>query len=145
MLSSSGIKIAPVQVDYTKDYFGGGKGIRYGNYDKDSVVCSGISALDDVDDYIYNYFATGATQGLSRLHDPDLDAMISKARTQVDTNARVKAYKDIQIYIADKMYTVAGLPEPYAYNLVAPRVQNFQYSGTHGYATESFSKLWLSN
>ncbi len=145
MLSSAGIKIVPVQVDYTKDYFGGGKGIRYGNYDKDSVVCSGISALDDVDDYIYNYFATGATQGLSRLHDPDLDAMISKARTQVDTNARVKAYKDIQIYIADKMYTVAGLPEPYAYNLVAPRVQNFQYSGTHGYATESFSKLWLSS
>ena len=143
MLSQAGIKIAPVQQDYTKDYFGGGKGIRYGNFDKDSVVCTGISALDDVDEFIFNYYATGATQGLSRLKDPDLDAMLSKARAIVNTDERVKAYKDIQIYIADKMYSVAGLPEPYVYMMVSPRVSNFQWSYTHSYATESYSKLWL--
>jgi peptide/nickel transport system substrate-binding protein len=143
MLQQAGIKITAVQQDYTKDYFGGGKGIRYGNYDKDSVVCTGISALDDVDDYLYNYFSSNATQGLSKLKDPDVDSMISKARTLVDITARVKAYKDIQIYLSDKMYTVAGLPEPYVYNMVAPRVQNFSYSNSHGYGTETFSKLWL--
>jgi peptide/nickel transport system substrate-binding protein len=143
MLQQAGINITAVQVDYTKDYFGGGKGIRYGNFDKDSIVCTGISALDDVDDYIYNYYSTNATQGLSKLKDPDIDSMITKARTIVDEDARVKAYKDIQIYISDKMYAVTGLPEPYVYNMVAPRVQNFQFSGTHGYGTETFSKLWL--
>ena len=37
MLSSAGFKVAPVEVDYQKDYIGGGKGIRYGNYDKDMI------------------------------------------------------------------------------------------------------------
>ena len=74
-----------------------------------------------------------------------IDDMIAKARTLVDENAAVKAYKDIQIYIADKVYTVAGLPEPYAYIMVAPRVQNYQFSVNHGYGTETFSKLWLNS
>jgi peptide/nickel transport system substrate-binding protein len=143
MLSQAGIKIAAVQQDYTKDYFGGGKGIRYGNYDKDSVVCTGISALDDVDEFIFNYYSSNATQGISRLKDPALDDMLSKARATVDTDKRLKAYKDLQIYIADKMYTVAGLPEPYVYMMVAPRVRNFQWSYTHSYATETYSKVWL--
>jgi peptide/nickel transport system substrate-binding protein len=144
MLSQAGIKIVPVQVDYNKDYFGsGGNGIRFGAYDKDSVVCTGISALDNVDDFLFNYYSTKATQGISRLKDPDIDTMLAKARALVDENARLKAYKDVQIYIADKMYTVAGLPEPYAYIMVAPRVQNYQFSVNHGYATETFSKLWL--
>jgi peptide/nickel transport system substrate-binding protein len=145
MLSQAGIKIQPVQVDYNKDYFGtNGVGIRFGVYDKDSVVCTGISALDNVDDFLWNYYSTKATQGISRLKDPTIDDMIAKARTLVDENAAVKAYKDVQIYIADKMYTVAGLPEPNSYILVNPRVQNYQFSVNHGYGTETFAKLWLN-
>jgi len=144
MLQAAGIKITAVQVDYNKDYFGSnGVGIRFGVYDKDSVVCTGISALDNVDDFLWNYYSTKATQGISKLKDPAIDDMISKARTLVDDTAAVKAYKDVQIYIADKMYTVAGLPEPYAYIMVSPRVQNYQFSVKHGYGTETFSKLWL--
>jgi peptide/nickel transport system substrate-binding protein len=145
MLSQAGIKIQPVQVDYNKDYFGSnGQGIRFGVYDKDSVVCTGISALDNVDDFLWNYYSTKATQGISRLKDPTVDDMISKARTMVDENAAVKAYKDVQLYIADKMYTVAGLPEPYNYILVNSRVQNYQFSVNHGYGTETFAKVWLN-
>jgi peptide/nickel transport system substrate-binding protein len=145
MLSQAGIKIQAVQVDYNKDYFGSnGVGIRFGVYDKDSVVCTGISALDNVDDFLWNYYSTKATQGISRLKDPTVDDMISKARTLVDDAAAVKAYKEVQTYIADKMYTVAGLPEPYAYILVNQRVQNYPFSVNHGYGTETFSKLWFN-
>jgi ABC-type dipeptide transport system, periplasmic component len=74
----------------------------------DSVISSGISVYEDVDTFIYNYYHSNATSGLSHLSDADLDAQITKARALVNDADRVKAYIDIQKYLADKMYTVAG-------------------------------------
>jgi peptide/nickel transport system substrate-binding protein len=145
MLSTAGIKVTLQQVDYTKDFIGGGKGIRYGNYPTDAVVSSGISVYEDVDTFIYNYYHSKATSGLSHLNDGDLDARITKARTVVIEADRVKAYLDIQKYLADKMYTVAGLPQGNVYVVTQPRVQNFQESLAFGAGTESFSKLWLKS
>jgi peptide/nickel transport system substrate-binding protein len=143
MLSSAGIKVTATEVDYQKDYIGGGKGIRYGNYPSDTVVSSGISVYEDVDTFIYNYYDSKATSGLSHVNDSDLDAQIAKARTLVDENARVRAYLDIQKLLADKMYTVAGLPQGNVYIFAQPRVRNYQQSLAFAAATESYSKLWL--
>jgi peptide/nickel transport system substrate-binding protein len=143
MLSSAGIKVTLQVVDYTKDFIGGGKGIRYGNYPTDSVISSGISVYEDVDTFIYNYYHSNATSGLSHLSDADLDAQITKARALVNDADRVKAYIDIQKYLAEKMYTVAGLPQGNVYVVAQPRVQNFQESLAFGAGTESFAKLWL--
>lgn len=143
MLISAGFKVAPVSVDYTKGFVAGGKGIRYGNFDKDSLVFAGITNLADVDDYITNYYHTNATSGLSKLSDQNLDEQIAKARTIINVDERVKAYIDIQKYLADKMYTIAGFHIPYTYYLAAPRVQNFQATVGYGWGSETFSKLWL--
>jgi peptide/nickel transport system substrate-binding protein len=143
MLSSAGIKLTATEVDYQKDYIGGGKGIRYGNYPSDTVISSGISVYEDVDTFIYNYYDSKATSGLSHLSDSDLDAQIAKARTLVDEKDRLKAYLDIQKLLADKMYTVAGLPQGNVYIFAQPRVRNYQQSLAFAAATESYSKLWL--
>jgi len=143
MLQTAGVKITASEVDYTKDFIGGGKGIRYGNYPSDTVVSSGISVYEDVDTFIYNYYDSKATSGLSHLNDADLDAQITKARTLVSEPERVQAYLGIQKYLADKMYTVAGLPQGYVYIFQQPRVQNYQQSLAFAAPTESYSKLWL--
>jgi ABC-type transport system substrate-binding protein len=145
MLQSAGIKISLVAVDYTKDFIAGGKGIRYGNYDKNSVVFAGLTGLADIDDYLFNYYHSKGTSGLSNLKDPGFDDQIAKARTVVNVDDRVKAYLEIQRYLADKMFTINGYHLPYVYELVAPRVANYQATVAYGLGTETFAKLWLKS
>lgn len=143
MLQQSGFKIVPFAGDYQRDYIGGGKGARYGNFDKDWIIYTGLSSYDEVDEYMFNYFSSNTTAGLAKLKDPDFDQMLSKARAILDETQRTKAYLDVQRYVADKMYAIAGLPQPYVYSMVNPRVQNYQHSNSYGLGTEEFSKLWL--
>jgi peptide/nickel transport system substrate-binding protein len=143
MLQQSGFKITPFAADYQRDYIGGGKGVRYGNFDKDWIIYTGLSSYDEVDEYMFNYFSSNTTSGLAKLKDPEFDSMLSKARATLDENQRTRAYLDIQRYVADKMYAIAGLPQPYVYSMVNPRVQNYQHSNSYGLGTEEFSKLWI--
>jgi peptide/nickel transport system substrate-binding protein len=145
MLNQAGIKVNLSAADYTKDFIGGGKGIRYGNYPADMIVSSGISTYEDVDTFIYNYYDSKATSGLSHLNDPAVDSMISAARATLDENARVKAYIDIQKYLAGKIYTVAGIPQGTMHIFVQGRVRNYQQSLASGSGTESLPKLWLAS
>jgi peptide/nickel transport system substrate-binding protein len=143
MLASSGLKVTALELDYQRDYIGGGKGVRYGNYSSDWLIYTGLSGYDTVDEFMFNYFASSATSSLARLHDPEFDAMLAKDRAVLDESARTKAYLDLQRYVADKMYAIGGLPQPPVYTMVQPRVQNFQLSVTYGLGTESFAKLWM--
>jgi peptide/nickel transport system substrate-binding protein len=148
MLNGVGIKTALVAIDYNKDWLAGGKGARYGNFPSDMITFGGIEGANDVDDYMFNYFGSTSTSNEEHLKDPDLDAMIAKARTVIDDDARVKAYLDIQKYIADKMYTVAGLPQPRIHVFYAPRVQNLQLSQGSAVSaangSETDAKVWLA-
>jgi peptide/nickel transport system substrate-binding protein len=143
MLQQSGFKITPFAADYQRDYIGGGKGVRYGNYDKDWIIYTGLSSYDEVDEYMFNYFSSNTTAGLAKLKDPDFDNMLLKARGILDENQRSKAYLDLQRYVADKMFAIAGLPQGYVYSMVNPRIQNYQHGNSYGLGTESFSKLWI--
>ena len=142
MLNQVGINSTLVPLDQLA-YVGGGKGPRYGFYDKLTVLYPGVSVFDDVDLLLFNYFDSQNKISETRVNDPQLDAMITKARTIVDENESVKAYKDIQRYIADKVYVIDGFPQGFTYEAVLPRVQNYNYSSTHGKITETFSKVWL--
>jgi peptide/nickel transport system substrate-binding protein len=148
MLNAVGVKTTLVPMDYAKDWLAAGKGARYGNFPSDMITFAGIEGANDVDDYIFNYFGTSSTSNEEHLSDTTLDGMISKARAIVDENERVKAYLDIQQYLADKMYTVAFLPQPINHTLVQPRVQNFALSQGNttsaANGVESDAKLWLN-
>jgi peptide/nickel transport system substrate-binding protein len=143
MLQTAGFKVTVFAGDYQRDYIGGGKGVRYGNYDKDWIIYTGLSSYDEIDEYMFSYFSSKTTAGLSHLNDADFDSMLSKARATLDDGQRSKAYLDIQRYVADKMYAIAGLPQPYVYTMVNPRVHNYQHSGSYGLGTESFAKAWV--
>ena len=144
MLGAVGIKTVQVPLDFTKDYIGGGKGARYGNFPKDMIICAGLATFSEPDEVIFQYFDSKSTISETRVKDPTLDAMIDKGRTIVNADERLKAYKDIQKYIANQMYTVSGQPQGYSYTAVHPWVRNYQYSNTLGQATETYAKVWLS-
>jgi peptide/nickel transport system substrate-binding protein len=144
MLQAVGLKTTLVPLDYTSVFLNAGKGVRYGYGPNDMIVYTGMEGANDVDDYMYNYFGSKSTSNEERINDPTLDAMIDKARTVLNEDERVKAYKDIQLYIVDKMYTVAGLPQSRVHTLVQPWVQNFQFGVPAGVATESYAKLWIA-
>jgi ABC-type transport system substrate-binding protein len=148
MLNQAGIKTALVPMDYSKDWLASGKGARYGNFPSDMITFAGIEGANDVDDYIFNYFGSTSTSNEEHLKDSTLDGMITKARAVIDENARVKAYLDIQLYLADKMYSVAFLPQPINHALVQPRVQDFELSqgnpSSASNGVETDAKIWFS-
>jgi peptide/nickel transport system substrate-binding protein len=141
MLQQAGFKVTPFAGDYQRDYIGGGKGVRYGNYDKDWIIYTGLSGYDSADEFLFNYFNSKATAALAHLNDPDFDAMQAKARGLANESDRNQAYLDLQRYLADKMYAIAGLPQAYVYVMAQPRLVNYQQSGGYGLGTETIAKV----
>jgi peptide/nickel transport system substrate-binding protein len=145
MLQQAGLKVQLVQVDYTKDFIGGGKGIRYGNFDKDSLVFAGLTNLSDADDYLAAYWRTNASSGVSKLSDPKLDADIAHARTLVNADERQKAYIAIQMYMADQVFGIAGFAVQYSYRMSQPRLQGYNYDLGYGVGLESWAQLGVQS
>ena len=143
MLSQAGLKVSAVAVDYTKDYIGGGKGIRYGNYDKNTIVFTGLSNFTDIDEYLFGWYHSKSSTNLSHLNDPKLDGMIDKARTIINEDERTKAYIDTQKYMADQMFSVAGNPGGLSYSVIRPRVRNWTSGDTYGVGTAAYAQMWL--
>lgn len=143
MLSAAGFKTKLVTIDYQKDYVGGGKGVRYGALAPDSM-CYGLTAgFDEADEVLFNYFHSKSALRNTNLKDSTLDSMIDEERTILDDNERVKAVLDIERYLADKAYLVAGLPTSYAYSMVQPWVHDFAPTTSYGVFTESYARLWV--
>jgi ABC-type transport system substrate-binding protein len=95
-----------------------------------------------VDQVLFAIFDSKSTLKESQLNDPRLDEMIARARTLVDEAERLKAYNDVQTYIAQQIY-VAPIGGQYVLTLLQPRVQNFQAGSDGGEAVETFAGLWL--
>lgn len=127
MLSALPWKLTLVFIDYNKDWVGGGKGVRYGNFPSDSLVLTGVEGRTDVDEYLYGWWHSKSKSSISRLQDPTLDAMIDRARTLLNEDERAKASVEIQKYMADKVYSGAGNPSGYVYTAVQARVRNYTY------------------
>ena len=144
MLSQLPWKISLSTIDFNKDYIGGGKGARYGNYPPDTMIATELQASTTADDYIYKNFQSTSTSSASRTHDPQIDAMLTKERTIVNNDERMKAMLDLQRYIAGQMYTLAGLPHGYTYTLVAPNVRNYLSGDAYGVGTGTWAQLWLA-
>ena len=69
--------------------------------------------------------------------------MLDKGRTIVNDDERLKAYLEMQTYLASKLYTINGFLVPNVYLTVQPRLQGFRYRVSYGALTESFAWAWL--
>jgi peptide/nickel transport system substrate-binding protein len=143
MLKALPWKITLLPIDYQKEYLNGGKGMYYGNYPGNYLVSGGGTPQSETDLFLFNYYDSSSTSSITRLKDPTVDSMIQKARSTLDADSRRTAYLDVQKYLVEKAYTLAGLPISNVDMLVQPRVQNFNYAINHGDYGYSWARLWL--
>jgi peptide/nickel transport system substrate-binding protein len=129
-----------VLIDYTKDWVGGGKGVRYGAFPDDSIVITGIEGSSGYDGYLYNWWDSKSPSSISGLNDPKFDGLLDHARTIVDENQRLSAYMDAQRYLADQMVAVAGNPNGLQYMFSKPHLANWLIGDTTG---ASLAHTWL--
>jgi ABC-type transport system substrate-binding protein len=132
-------------VDYNKDWINGGRGIGYplGGVPADSMAWWGWSSRSSVDEYLYSFFHSKGGGNFEHVNDPAIDQGIDKARSTLNEDERVKAYKDVQRYIASKVYVLMGMVNGLGYTFVQPRVRNFQLGDFSGIATGYWARLWL--
>ena len=143
MLNAADIKSSQVQIDYVKDFINGGKGSLYGNFPSDMVVVGGVSNSSSVDENLFNYFHSKGRYHTEHLQDSTLDGMLDRARTIVKEDDQVKAYKDVQKYIAQRVYIISHLPLGSTFMAIQPKLANYGLSLSAGNLTETFSKVWL--
>jgi peptide/nickel transport system substrate-binding protein len=110
MLKTLPWDLSYVEIDYTREWVGGGKGIRYGAFPNTSMVCTGIEGSSGYDGYLYNWWDSHSSSGISGLNDSKFDSMIDRARSLTNEADRLKAYLDIQQYLAANMISVTGMP-----------------------------------
>ena len=144
MLSSAGFKTNLLTIDYIREWVAGGKGIRYGAAPNDAIVYGITSGFDDADEVIFNYFDSASSLRNTALKDPKLDAMVSKYRSILNEDERVRAEIETQKYLASQLYLVDGMTTPFTYWLVQPWVANVNYGISYGTFTETYARLWLN-
>lgn len=145
MFNAAGIKTNLVAIDYNKDLVDAGKGFYQGYFDKDTILFGGTAGYDEADQWLFSYFDSKSTPAgafAGHLQDSTLDAMVDKQRTLVDEGERLNAVKDIERYIAGKMYVIPSIGG-LRYAVVQPRLQNYSYTMGAGKWTETYAKLWL--
>jgi peptide/nickel transport system substrate-binding protein len=104
-----GWNLTYVTVDYQREWINGGKGIGYpgGGVPPDGMAWWGPGAVGPtVDEYVVNFYQSKGAGNMSHLNDPKIDDLISKARATLKEEDQVKAYKDVQTYIIQQMYTL---------------------------------------
>lgn len=144
MLSQIGVRTKLVGVDYNSEYVAGGRGYRFGNFDRDTIVFGvATGGYTDIDEILFAYYHSTSARRNTKLKDDELDTMINRARAIIDEKERLAAYLHIQRYLVEKTYFVTGWPGPPVYTMVQQRVRNYQHAIGYGFFTESFAKVWL--
>jgi peptide/nickel transport system substrate-binding protein len=131
-----------VEIDYTREWVGGGKGVRYGNFPSTSIIATGIEGSSGYDGYLYNWWDSHSTSGISGLNDPKFDSSIDKARTLTNEAERLKAYMDIQQYLAANMISVTGMPNGVVTTLNHPWQANYTVAEA-GVGGTAMARVWL--
>ena len=133
-----------VEIDYAHEWVGGGKGVRYGNFPVTSMVMTGIEASSGYDGYLYNWWDSHSSSGISGLNDPKFDSMIDKARTIVAEQDRLKAYLAIQQYLAAQMISVTGMPNGVVTTLAHPWLRNYLLVGDN-VSGPPLARVWVQH
>jgi peptide/nickel transport system substrate-binding protein len=144
MLNQVGIKTTIATNDYNKDFIDAGKGSRQGYFDKNTIMFVNLGNFSDADEWLFSYFHSKSLSNQEHLSDPAYDAMVDKQRTLVNDDDRLKAVQDIHKYLADKAYAPSTVGT-YQWNLVLPRVLNYQYSNSSGKMTETYAKCGVQD
>jgi peptide/nickel transport system substrate-binding protein len=139
MLKDLGVRPTIVVQDYQREYISA-NGTFFGNFE--GVFFGLQTPFTDPHDFLFNMAHSASRRNHGGIADPQLDQMIEKEGATLDEATRVKLVREIQRYMAEKMYYAPGFVGP-AYTGVQPWVRGFKWSATYGVGTESYAEVWL--
>jgi peptide/nickel transport system substrate-binding protein len=125
MLNAIGVKTAIVLHDYNKDFVDSGHGSRQGFFPKDLIGMFNQAPYEEADFWLFTYFHSKSSSNQEHLKDPTYDAMVDKQRMVVNEPDRLNAIRDIQTYLADKMYVPNSVAPP-QWSAIQQRVKNYR-------------------
>jgi peptide/nickel transport system substrate-binding protein len=140
MLKDGGFQPQIITQDYLREYIPNPSGTFYGNYD--GVFYGLMTDFGDPHDYLFNMHHSRSTRNNAGINDPQLDAMLDQEERTLDDNERKKLVKDIQRYLAEKVYYQTTAVGP-AYIAVQDWVKNYQRNNGYGTGAENRAKLWI--
>ena len=127
MLRSGGFEPKTHVIDYSSEY--PNYRDKNGQYEGWLYIAGPTTADDAVGFLVWRYTKAGGA-GFTGFDDPQLDSMLSKAKGEMDTDARRALVFDVQRYLAEKMYNVAKPGEASYFTMAWPVLQNFDvYKG----------------
>jgi len=139
--------MAYVTVDYQREWINGGKGYGYpgGGVPADAMAWWGPGGVGPtVDEYVYNFYHSKGAGNMSHLNDPQVDALIAKARATLKEEDQVNAYKDVQRYIAAQSYALLGMVNGEGYTFLSERAQNYLLGEGTAAPGVQWSQMWLN-
>jgi peptide/nickel transport system substrate-binding protein len=94
----------------------------------------------DPDDYLYSiYHSEGA---YSKTKDPKIDELLVKGRTTLDREERIKIYRELETYIAEKAYDIYVYASPLRAEAWQPYVEG--YTPLPNTSRQFLLRTWLS-
>jgi peptide/nickel transport system substrate-binding protein len=150
-MSELGIRVTVNSIDYAKEYtplYRDGKG-QYVGWAYTSAV-GGVGSDDPLVVLANEYWSKGGTpafRGFSTsgkndlAGDPQLDALIEKARLERDTEKRRGLAFDIQRYLAKAMYAIPSPGAASGFALAWPCLGNFMVQR----GTRPYNQLWIDD
>jgi peptide/nickel transport system substrate-binding protein len=140
MLREGGFQVQVTTQDYLREYITPGTGTFFGNFEG---MFYGLStSFGDPHDYLYNMYHSKSTRNHAGVSDPHLDAMVDKEEAALDQNERIKLVKEIQRYLAERLYYAPSAVGP-AYIGVQDWIKNFHRNAAYGTGVENRAKLWI--
>ncbi len=93
-----------------------------------------------IDNFMNPLFNSKSTDNYSKFADPKVDEAITSARKITDTQARIKAYQDIDKTIGESLPVIPLMFYKH-HNVTSARVHDFVFSAMY---LGDFTKVWLS-
>jgi len=147
--SEVGFRSQPVGIDYNTEYLTKFVTSR-GQHDGVLFRRGAISSPDALDIYLWRYYSkSGATSGSIGFDDPEVDALIDKAKGENDPDAYIAILHDLQRYLGKAQYCV---PRPGIASTFQPGwpalgnfmvFQNDSRGGTDANSGNWFYSTWL--
>jgi ABC-type transport system substrate-binding protein len=144
-----GFKSTPVGIDYNTEYLTKFVTSR-GQHDGILFRRGAISSPDAIDLYLWRYYSkSGATSGSIGFDDPEVDALIDKAKGETEAEAYTTILHDLQRYLGKTQYAVPRPGIASAFQPVWPALANYSVfqndsrGGTDANNGNWFYATWL--
>jgi peptide/nickel transport system substrate-binding protein len=95
----------------------------------------------DPSNEVARFLSTGSTGKAMEISDAELDELIVSGTTEIDPDARVEIYKQIEQHVLEQVYVIVPYTYPLRWELVWDYVKGYDVTAAN--SRMSVRKTWL--